>query len=135
MNWKRFLPFLLSLCLLFVFSAEVAAAAVSSEQETAASYLKKQGIMVGDQAGNMNLDKGLTRIELATILTRLNGNPEHVQAEQVFYSDQCKFPDVPDWARLYVGYCYFNGLTPPRRPFGSICWIPGPWTAWVSIPT
>lgn len=110
MNWKRFLPFLLSLCLLLVFSAEVAAAAVSSEQETAASYLKKQGIMVGDQAGNMNLDKGLTRIELATILTRLNGNPEHVQAEQVFYSDQCKFPDVPDWARLYVGYCYFNGL-------------------------
>lgn len=69
MNWKRFLPFLLSLCLLLVFSAEVAAAAVSSEQETAASYLKKQGIMVGDQAGNMNLDKGLTRIELATILT------------------------------------------------------------------
>ncbi|MGN9096847.1 S-layer homology domain-containing protein [Flintibacter porci] len=110
MYWKRFLPFLLSLCLLLVFSAEVAAAAVSSEQETAASYLKKQGIMVGDQAGNMNLDKGLTRIELATILTRLNGNPEHVQAEQVFYSDQCKFPDVPDWARLYVGYCYFNGL-------------------------
>ncbi|WP_191396623.1 S-layer homology domain-containing protein [Flavonifractor sp. An306] len=110
MKWKRFLPFLLSLCLLFVFSAEVAAAAVSSEQETAASYLKKQGIMVGDQAGNMNLDKGLTRIELATILTRLNGNPEHVQAEQVFYSDQCKFLDVPDWARLYVGYCYFNGL-------------------------
>lgn len=110
MYWKRFLPFLLSLCLLLVFSAEVAAAAVSSEQETAASHLKKQGIMVGDQAGNMNLDKGLTRIELATILTRLNGNPEHVQAEQVFYSDQCKFRDVPDWARLYVGYCYFNGL-------------------------
>lgn len=110
MKWKRFLPFLLSLCLLFVFAAEVAAAAVFPEQETAASYLKMQGIMVGDQAGNMDLDKGLTRIELATILTRLNGNPEHVQAEQVFYSDQCKFPDVPDWARLYVGYCYFNGL-------------------------
>lgn len=110
MKRKRFSPFLLSLCLLFVFSAEVAAAAGSSEQENAAAYLKNQGIMVGDQMGNMNLDKGLTRIELATILTRLNGNPEHVQAEQVFYSGQCKFPDVPQWARLYVGYCYFNGL-------------------------
>lgn len=58
----------------------------------------------------MNLDKGLTRVELATILTRLNGNPEHIQAEQAFYSGQCKFPDVPDWAQLYVGYCYFNSL-------------------------
>lgn len=110
MNLKRFLPFLLSFCLLFTFTAETAAAAVTSEQENAAAYLKNHGIMVGDQSGNMNLDKGLTRAELATILTRLNGNPEHVNAEQVFYSGQCKFPDVPEWARLYVGYCYFNGL-------------------------
>lgn len=110
MKWKRFLPFLLSLCLLLAFTVEAVAAAGSSEQEAAAAYLKAQGIMVGDQAGNMNLDKGLTRVELAAILTRLNGNPEHVQAEQAFYSGQCKFPDVPDWGRLYAGYCYFNGL-------------------------
>ena len=37
-------------------------------------------------------------------------NPEHVQADQAFYTSQCKFPDVPEWARLYVGYCYFNSL-------------------------
>ena len=104
------MPFLLSLCLLLASAANMTAAAVSSEQETAAAYLKEQGVMVGDQTGNMNLDKGLTRVELATILTRLNGNPEHVQAEQAYYSGQCKFPDVPDWARLYVGYCYVNGL-------------------------
>lgn len=110
MKRKRLLPFLLSFCLLFAFTVEAAAAAVSSEQKSAAAYLKEQGIMVGDQAGNMNLDKGLTRVELATILTRLNGNPEHIQAEQAFYSGQCKFPDVPDWAQLYVGYCYFNSL-------------------------
>ena len=110
MKWKRYMPFLLSLCLLLASAANMTAAAVSSEQETAAAYLKEQGVMVGDQIGNMNLDKGLTRVELATILTRLNGNPEHVQAEQAYYSGQCKFPDVPDWARLYVGYCYVNGL-------------------------
>ena len=79
MKRKRLLPFLLSFCLLFAFTVEAAAAAVSSEQKSAAAYLKEQGIMVGDQAGNMNLDKGLTRVELATILTRLNGNPEHIQ--------------------------------------------------------
>ena len=33
-----------------------------------------------------------------------------MQAEQEFYISQCKFPDVPAWARLYVGYCYFNSL-------------------------
>lgn len=110
MKEKRFLPILLSLCLLLAFTVEAAAAAVSSEQAGAAAYLKEKGIMVGDQAGNMNLDEGLTRAELAAVLTRLNGNPEHVEAEQGFYSRQCKFPDVPDWAKVYAGYCYANGL-------------------------
>ena len=66
--------------------------------------------MVGDGNGEMNLDSGLTRAQLATVLTRLHGNPEHVQVDQAFYTGQCKFPDVPEWARLYVGYCYANGL-------------------------
>lgn len=110
MKWKRFLPCLLTLCLLAAFHAQAYAAEGSAEDETAAAHLKAQGIMVGDQSGNMKLEEGLTRAELATILTRLNGNPEHVQAEQVFYSGQCSFPDVPEWARVYVGYCYFNGL-------------------------
>ena len=86
------------------------ALATSSEEEIAAEYLKEQGILEGDQNGDMNLASGLTRAQLAAVLTRLNGNQEHVQAEQEFYISQCKFPDVPAWARLYVGYCYFNSL-------------------------
>ena len=109
MKQKRLLPLLLCLCLLFTLPVEVSAAG-NSEQEAAADYLREQGIMVGDGDGEMNLDSGLTRAQLATVLTRLNGNPEHVQADQVFYTGQCKFPDVPEWARLYVGYCYANGL-------------------------
>lgn len=109
MKQKRLLPLLLCLCLLFTLPVEVSAAG-TSEQEAAAAYLREQGIMVGDGDGEMNLDSGLTRAQLATVLTRLNGNPEHVQADQVFYTGQCKFPDVPEWARLYVGYCYANGL-------------------------
>lgn len=84
--------------------------AVSLEEETAAAYLKERGVMIGDQNGKMNLTSGLTRAQLATVLTRLNGNPDHVQAEQAFYISQCRFSDVPEWARPYVGYCYFNGL-------------------------
>lgn len=109
MKQKRLLPLLLCLCPLFTLPVEVSAAG-TSEQEAAAAYLREQGIMVGDGDGEMNLDSGLTRAQLATVLTRLNGNPEHVQADQVFYTGQCKFPDVPEWARLYVGYCYANGL-------------------------
>ena len=86
------------------------ALATSSEEEIAAEYLKEQGILEGDQNGDMNLASGLTRAQLAAVLTRLNGNQEHVQAEQEFYISQCKFPDVPAWARLYVGHCYFNSL-------------------------
>ena len=27
-----------------------------------------------------------------------------------FYAAQCKFQDVPDWARQYAGYCAYHGL-------------------------
>ena len=109
MKQKRLLPLFLCLCLLFVLPVKVSAAD-NSEQETSAAYLREQGIMVGDGNGEMNLDSGLTRAQLATVLTRLHGNPEHVQVDQAFYTGQCKFPDVPEWARLYVGYCNANGL-------------------------
>lgn len=109
MKKKRFLPFLLALSILVVLPGH-ANAAGHSEEEAAAAFLREQEIMVGDQNGEMNLSSGLTRAQLAVVLTRLSGNPEHVLAEEEFYISQCKFPDVPDWARLYVGYCYFNGL-------------------------
>lgn len=109
MKKKRFLPFLLALSILVVLPGH-ANAAGHSEEEVAAAFLREQEIMVGDQNGEMNLSSGLTRAQLAVVLTRLSGNPEHVLAEEEFYISQCKFPDVPDWARLYVGYCYFNGL-------------------------
>lgn len=101
-----------ALCVVLTLSLSVPARAADpiNEAGTAAAYLREQGIMVGNSNGAMNLDSGLTRAQLATILTRLHGKPEQVQARQVFYTSQCKFPDVPEWARLYVGYCYSNGL-------------------------
>ena len=103
---------LCSVALSIIMSLTLActALAASPEAETAAAYLKAQGILVGNQNGDMNLASGLTRAQLATVLTRLNGNQAHVKAEQAFYVSQCRFPDVPEWARLYVGYCYFNGM-------------------------
>ena len=41
------------------------ALATSSEEEIAAEYLEEQGILEGDQNGDMNLASGLTRAQLA----------------------------------------------------------------------
>lgn len=109
MKRNRFLSAALSLCLAAALSTGVLAAD-RTEEETASAYLSEQGIMVGDQNGSMNLGSSLTRAELAAILTRLNGNLEHIEAEQHYYRSRCVFPDVPEWAKLYVGYCNVHGL-------------------------
>ncbi len=83
---------------------------ISTEQERAAAYLNEKSIMVGNESGDMMLDSGLTRAQMAALLTRIVANPEHVEAERDYYSGQCSFTDVPDWAKAYVGYCAVNHL-------------------------
>lgn len=95
--------------LLLTLAVPAWAAGPPGEVEAAADYLFEQGIMVGDGQGNMNLNSGLTRAELAVILARKSVNQEHLLADQNFYSGQCKFSDVPEWARAYVGFCATNG--------------------------
>ena len=83
---------------------------VASEQRIAAAYLCEKGIMVGNESGDMMLDCGLTRAQLAAVLTRITANPEHIEADKAFYRSQCLFSDVPEWAQTYVGYCAANHL-------------------------
>ena len=80
------------------------------ELELASQYLSSRVIMVGEGEGNMNFDGPLTRAHLATILSRIHGEHELVENNQEFYVAQCKFLDVPDWAKQYVGYCSYHGL-------------------------
>lgn len=97
----------------FTFSLTLPAFAMedsSEELELASQYLSSHGIMVGDGKGNMNFDGPLTRAHLATIFSRIHGGPELVEDSQEFYVAQCKFLDVPDWARQYAGYCSYHGL-------------------------
>lgn len=99
------------LCFSLALAFSISASAVSQNEVTeAASYLRERGVMVGNQDGDMMLDSGLTRTELAVLLTRITVNPEHLQAEQDLYIQKCDFTDVPDWAKVYVGYCGFNGM-------------------------
>lgn len=99
------------LCFSLALAFSISASAVSQNEVTeAASYLRERGVMVGNQDGDMMLDSGLTRTELAVLLTRITVNPEHLQAEQDLYIQKCDFTDVPDWAKVCVGYCSFNGM-------------------------
>ena len=111
---KRMVTLLLSVLLVFALSLPALAGSLDSEIATAARFLKKYEILVGDETGNLQLDKTLTRAELAVIISRLNVNQEHLMAEKTYYSKQCEFTDVPDWARVYVGFCvsrhYVNGV-------------------------
>lgn len=107
---KKYLNILLSVILTLNLLCPAFAAETQTELDIAANYVREHGIMTGDQKGNLNLDSSLTRAELAVILTRMMGNPSHVEAEREYYAGQCKFEDVPEWAQLYAGYCYVNGL-------------------------
>ena len=82
--------------------------AAGSEAEVAGEFLREKGILQGNASGDLMLDKGLNRIELAAILTRLLGNPEHIAADKGYYTRQCTFTDVPEWARTNVGFCAAN---------------------------
>lgn len=115
-------------CVLCLGAAVPALAAEApAEKTTAAAFLREKGIMVGNENGDMMLDSGLTRAQLAAILARVTVNPDHLEAEKAFYIKQCTFTDVPEWARVYVGYCatnylvagYGNGLYGPNDPVTS----------------
>lgn len=107
---KRIRTFLILTLFLVSLTGNAFAAGANVEQQTAASYLREAGIMVGNESGDMMLDQGLTRAQMAAVLTRIIANPDHVEADSAYYRNQCKFTDVPDWAKVYVGYCAANHL-------------------------
>lgn len=109
---------LLCACMLTAFAAPAHAAL--TEQDMSVQYLVQEGIYQGDQNGDLNLESGLTRAELAVILTRLDylsspgGLEDWNTWGQERFSDPenryNKFTDIPDWALPYVEYCYQRSL-------------------------
>jgi hypothetical protein len=82
----------------------------NTEHEAMIKKLVDMGIFQGNDSGELNMHKGLTRAELATLLTRLNGKENEVKEKSVYYASATPFTDVPPWAAPYVGYCYEQGL-------------------------
>ena len=64
----------------------------------AVEYLNEIGIMQGDENGNFNPDKAVTRAEMAIIVCRVLGETENLSASSAF-------SDVPvdHWANGYIG--------------------------------
>lgn len=80
-----------------------------NDQEYEANELKDKGLFMGDERG-FRLEDGLTRAEMAALLTRVTGGTAEVESNGEFYSKKCVFTDVPVWAKKYVGYCFEKGL-------------------------
>lgn len=72
----------------------------------AAEYLSEIGIMVGDNKGNFNPDKAVTRAEMATVICRMLGETENSTA------DGSTFTDVPagHWASGYISQAASLGI-------------------------
>ena len=70
----------------------------NADYAEAVDYISEIGIMVGDEQGNFNPTKTVTRAEMATVICRLMGEDEGSSTEQAL------FPDVPvgHWANGYV---------------------------------
>lgn len=70
----------------------------NADYAEAVSYVSEVGIMVGDENGNFNPDKTVTRAEMAVILCNMLGETENLTA------GGSVFTDVPanHWANPYV---------------------------------
>ncbi len=94
---KRILSAALSVCLLLGLAIVPASAAESEAVQT----VQALGIMVGDENGNMALERNVTRAEFAKMLTAASGYKDAISEEGGGYS---LFKDVKSghWASEYI---------------------------------
>ena len=91
----------------------------SSDYAAAVEYVSEAGVMVGDDQGNFNPDKIVSRAEMATIVCRVLKQTENLPTSEVF-------TDVPatHWANAYIGKAselaivggYGDGIFGPSDP-------------------
>ena len=110
-NLKRALSLAVSTVMLIGMMAVGTSAAsyadVTSEHNTEAiEVMQAVSVMVGDENGNFNPDKNVTRAEMAVVMANLLD----LQVED-FVGASIPFTDVPEWARAYVAACYADGIT------------------------
>ena len=110
-NLKRALSLAVSTVMLVgmmaVGTSALSYADVTSEHnEEAIGVMQAVSVMVGDENGNFNPDKNVTRAEMAVVMANLLD-----LKVQDFVGASIPFTDVPEWARAYVAACYADGIT------------------------
>ena len=76
----------------------------ATDNEEAIAVMQLLKIMEGDDKGNFNPAKAVTRNEMAVIMANL------MDYRVASYKGTSPFTDVPDWAEPYVAACYTNGI-------------------------
>ena len=110
-NLKRALSLLLSSAMVIGMMVMGSSAAsytdvTSEENVEAIEVLKAVGVMTGDENGNFNPNKQVTRAEMAVVMANLLD----LKVED-FKGASLPFTDVPEWAVPYVAACYADGIT------------------------
>ena len=111
-NLKRALSLLLSSTMVLGMLVMGGSAAgyqdvdASNVNQEAIEVLKAVGVMTGDENGNFNPDKQVTRAEMAVVMANLLD----LKVED-FKGASLPFTDVPEWAVPYVAACYADGIT------------------------
>ena len=76
----------------------------SKNNEEAIAVMQLLKVMTGDEKGNFNPEKAVTRNEMAVIMTKL------LDLNTKDYAGSSPFTDVPAWAEPYVAACYANKI-------------------------
>ena len=111
-NLKRALSLALaSVMLLGMMVVGTSAAAypdvTSAHNVEAIEVMKAAEVMIGDENGNFNPDKVVTRAEMSVIICKiLDGQDVSVAS----FADVATFSDVPAWAQGYVNLCTSLGI-------------------------
>lgn len=102
---KKYLCYVIACCLTaFLLSVPARAGSVFPDVDDTADYaeavsvLNNMGIMVGDEQGNFNPNKTVTRAEMVAIICRMIGETEN------FGTDGTQFSDVlsTHWANSFI---------------------------------
>lgn len=93
-----------------MLTGPVQAAEAPSPQELAAARLQSEGLMKGDENGELHLEDDLTRAELACLISPIILNPEHVAWETEWYTRGC----VPPISTMFLnGHRSLWACAPP----------------------
>lgn len=112
-NLKKVLVFVVVFAMMLTLSVSVSALSFSDVDQSASyaesvSVLSSLALMIGDDKGNFNPDKAITRAEAATIIVRAKGLEDAAAGAK----GATQFTDVATdhWASGYINLGFQNGI-------------------------